>query len=156
MRRTRRRKSQKHVLSGMLGLLCAGQDVGNVKKCTFRNSGTPVRRTRRQKSQKINTFGHTFGTHLEHIEHIWNILSTLGHIWKHLWETTESAKAFLSPFAVLGNKLQGNHVWETTEQANAFFGQHLLFGELVIEDGGTGSLDVGEPVPPAFLTDFYS
>ena len=107
----------KHGLSRILGLLCAEQDVGNLKKCTFRNSGTPVRRTKLQKSQKMNcqefwdscaqnktseisknalsvimgllcaeqdvgnlkkndTFGHTFGTHLEHIEHIWNTFGT--------------------------------------------------------------------------------
>ena len=41
-------------LSGILGLLCAEQDVGNLKKCTFRSSGTPVRRTRRRKSQKMH------------------------------------------------------------------------------------------------------
>ena len=73
MRRTERRKSKqnalseilgllgaeqnvgnlkKHALSGILGLLCAEQDVGNLKKCTSKNSGTPVRRTRRRKSQK--------------------------------------------------------------------------------------------------------
>ena len=63
---------------------------------------------------------------------------------------------FLSTFAVWGNKLQGTHVWETTERAKAFFGQHELFGELVIEEWGTGSPDAGEPVPPATLTDFYS
>ena len=39
-------------LSGILGLLCAEQNVGNLKKCTFRNSGTPVRRTDRRKSQQ--------------------------------------------------------------------------------------------------------
>ena len=70
--RTRRRKSQqmdfqdfwdscalnktseisKNALSGIPGLLCAEQDVGNINKCTFRNSGTPVRRARRRKSQK--------------------------------------------------------------------------------------------------------
>ena len=35
------------------GLLCAEENVGNLKKkCTFRISGTVVRRTRRRKSQK--------------------------------------------------------------------------------------------------------
>ena len=34
-----------------MGLLCAEQDVGNLKKCTSRNSGTPVRRATRQTSQ---------------------------------------------------------------------------------------------------------
>ena len=72
VRRTTRRNSQKHAVSGILGLLCveqdagnlkkwtfgilgllcAEQDVGNLNKCTFRNSGTPVRRPRRQKSHK--------------------------------------------------------------------------------------------------------
>ena len=76
-RRTRRRKSQKmyfpefwdsraqnktseiskNALSGILGLLGAEQDVGNLKKCTFRASGTPVRRTRRRKSQKMHFQG---------------------------------------------------------------------------------------------------
>ena len=42
----------KHGLSGILGFLCAEQDVGNLNKCTFRNWGSPVRRTRRRKSQK--------------------------------------------------------------------------------------------------------
>ena len=36
-----------------MGLLCAEQDVGNLNTCTFRNSGTPVRRTRPRKSQKM-------------------------------------------------------------------------------------------------------
>ena len=73
-RRTKRRKSkQMHVqkfwdscaqtktseisktkLSRILGLLCAEQDVGDFKKCTSRNSGTPVRRTTRQKSEKMH------------------------------------------------------------------------------------------------------
>ena len=72
MRRTRRRKSQKMdfqefwdscaqnrtseisktALSGILGLLCAEQDVGNLKNCTVRHSGTPVRRTRRRNLKK--------------------------------------------------------------------------------------------------------
>ena len=37
-----------------MGLLCAKQGVGNLNKWTFRNSGTPVRRTRRRKSQKLH------------------------------------------------------------------------------------------------------
>ena len=41
-------------LSGILELLCAEQDVGNLKRCTFKNSGTPVCRTRRQKFQKMH------------------------------------------------------------------------------------------------------
>ena len=44
----------KNALSVILGLLRAEQDVGNLKNCTFRNSGTPVCRTRRRKSQKVN------------------------------------------------------------------------------------------------------
>ena len=52
VRRRKRRKSQKQALSGNLGLLCAEQSVRNLKKCTFRNSGTPVRRTKRQKPHK--------------------------------------------------------------------------------------------------------
>ena len=35
-----------------MGFLRAEQNVRNLKKCTFRNSGTPVRRTRRRKSQQ--------------------------------------------------------------------------------------------------------
>ena len=42
----------KIALLGILGLLCAEQDVGNLKNCTFRNSGTPVRRAKRRKYQK--------------------------------------------------------------------------------------------------------
>ena len=41
-------------LSGSLGLLRAEQDVQSLKKCTFGNSGTPVRRTRRPKSQQMH------------------------------------------------------------------------------------------------------
>ena len=52
VRRTKRQKSQKDALSRILGLLCAEQDVRNLKKCTFRNSGTPVRGTKRQEFQK--------------------------------------------------------------------------------------------------------
>ena len=37
-----------------MGLLCAEQNVGNLKQCTFRNSGTPVRKTKRRKSQKMH------------------------------------------------------------------------------------------------------
>ena len=43
-----------NALSRILRLLCAEQDVGNLKKCTFRNSGTPVRRTRGRKSQQMH------------------------------------------------------------------------------------------------------
>ena len=39
-------------LSGILGLPCAEQNVRNLNKCIFRNSGTPVRRTKRRKYQK--------------------------------------------------------------------------------------------------------
>ena len=72
-RRTRRWKSQKmHLqefwdscaqnktsgisttaLSGILGLLCAEQNVGNLKQMTVRNSGTPVRRTKRRKARYV-------------------------------------------------------------------------------------------------------
>ena len=72
----------KHALSGIMGLLCAEQNVGNLKnvyshnfggscaqnkkhvgnlkQCTFRNSGTPVRRTKRRKSQ-TNALSRTLG-----------------------------------------------------------------------------------------------
>ena len=36
--------------SGILGLLCAEQDVDNLNKWTFRNYEAPVRRTKRRKS----------------------------------------------------------------------------------------------------------
>ena len=74
VRRTRRRKSQQmhfqklwescaheknvgisnDVLSGILGFLCAEQNRENFKKWTFRNSGTPVRRTKRRTSHKMH------------------------------------------------------------------------------------------------------
>ena len=74
VRRTRRRKSRKvhfqefwdscaqnktleistNALSGIRGLLCAEQNIGKLNKCTFRNSGTPVRRTKRRKSQQLH------------------------------------------------------------------------------------------------------
>ena len=70
VRRTKRRKSPKHALLGILGLLCAEQDVGNLKRmhfhcaqnktsgnlkrCTFNNYATPVRRTRCRKFQQID------------------------------------------------------------------------------------------------------
>ena len=74
MRRTRRRKAQKlhclefwdscaqnrtseiskNALSGILGLLFAEQNVGNLNNYTFRNYATPVRRTRRRKYQKMD------------------------------------------------------------------------------------------------------
>ena len=44
----------KNAYSGILALLCAEQDVGNLKNCASKNSGTPVRRTRRRKSQKLH------------------------------------------------------------------------------------------------------
>ena len=44
----------KNALSGILGLLCASQNVRNLNNCTFRNSRTPARRTRRGKSQKMH------------------------------------------------------------------------------------------------------
>ena len=52
-RRAKRRKSKKTALSGILGPLCAQQNVRNLKKWIFRNCGTPVRRTRPRKSQKM-------------------------------------------------------------------------------------------------------
>ena len=54
MRRTKPRKNSQIALSGIMGLLCAEQHVGNLKKCTFRNSGTPVRRTKRRTSQDMH------------------------------------------------------------------------------------------------------
>ena len=44
----------KNTFPGILGLLWAEQNVGNLKKCPFRNSGAPVRRTKRRKSQKVD------------------------------------------------------------------------------------------------------
>ena len=44
----------KNVLPRSLGLLCAEQNVRNLKQCTFKNSGIPVRRTRRRKSQQMH------------------------------------------------------------------------------------------------------
>ena len=46
-------KISKHGLSGILGLLCVEQDVGNLKKIDFQELWVPVRRTRRRKSQKL-------------------------------------------------------------------------------------------------------
>ena len=43
-----------NALLGIPGLLCAEQDVGNLKKWTFRNFGTPVRRTKRRTSQTMH------------------------------------------------------------------------------------------------------
>ena len=73
MRRSKRQKSQKmdfhefgdscaqnktseipqNALSRFLGLLCAEQDVGNLKRWTSRNSGTPVRRTTSEISKNV-------------------------------------------------------------------------------------------------------
>ena len=44
----------KNALPGILGLLCAEQNVGNLKKCTVSISETLVRRTTRQKFQKMH------------------------------------------------------------------------------------------------------
>ena len=54
VRRRQRRKFQKNALSEIMGLLCVEQNVRNIEKCTFRYSGTPVRRTRRRRSQKMH------------------------------------------------------------------------------------------------------
>ena len=54
VRRRRRRKSLKNALSEILGLLCVEQNVRNIETCTFRYSGTRVRRTRRRRSQKMH------------------------------------------------------------------------------------------------------
>ena len=43
-----------NALSGILRLLCAEQGVGNLKKWTFWNSGTPGRKTERRKSRKLH------------------------------------------------------------------------------------------------------
>ena len=37
-----------------MGLLCAEQNAGNLNKCVVRHSGTPVRRTKRRKSQDMH------------------------------------------------------------------------------------------------------
>ena len=47
-------RNLKNSLSGTPGLLCAEENVGILKQWTFSNSGTPVRRTKRQKSQKMD------------------------------------------------------------------------------------------------------
>ena len=44
----------KNECSEPLGLLGAEQNVGNLNNCTSRNSRTPVRRTRRRKSQQLH------------------------------------------------------------------------------------------------------
>ena len=43
-----------NALSGIMGLLCAEQNAGNLKTCSFRNSGTPVRRTKRQTYKQMH------------------------------------------------------------------------------------------------------
>ena len=52
---------KQHTLSGILGLLCAEQNVGNLQHVVFSNCGTPMRRTKRQKSENKCTF-RTYGT----------------------------------------------------------------------------------------------
>ena len=44
----------KIALSGILGLLCAEHHLRNIKECTFRNSGIPVRRTKHRTSQNMH------------------------------------------------------------------------------------------------------
>ena len=44
----------KNELSGILGLLCAEQDIGNLKHCTLRKSGTPARIIQRRKSPTLH------------------------------------------------------------------------------------------------------
>ena len=44
----------KTTLPGILRLLCADQNVGNLKKCTFRISRTLLRRPKRRKSRKLH------------------------------------------------------------------------------------------------------
>ena len=44
----------KSSLPGIRGPLCAEQNVGNIEKCTFRNYGIPVRRTKRRKYQQVH------------------------------------------------------------------------------------------------------
>ena len=43
-----------NALSGIMGVLYAEHGAENLNNCPFRNSGTPVRRTRRRKSQKMD------------------------------------------------------------------------------------------------------
>ena len=47
-------ENSKHELSRIMGLMCAEQDVGNLKNCPSHNSGTPGRRTRRRKSKNMH------------------------------------------------------------------------------------------------------
>ena len=42
----------KMTLLGIMRFLYAEQNVGHLNKCTFKNSGTPVRRPKRRKSKK--------------------------------------------------------------------------------------------------------
>ena len=46
-------RNLEHTLPEILGLQFAERNVGNIKRCTFINYGTPVRRTTRRKSQII-------------------------------------------------------------------------------------------------------
>ena len=72
-----------------------------------------------------------------------------------MWETTESAEAFVANIGCLGETLLGEHLWETTESAKALL-VNICSGELGTRTRGTGSPDAGEPVPPATLSNFYS
>ena len=52
----------------------------------------------------------TFGTRLEHIGNTCNIFGHIRigtHLGEHLWETTESVKAFFVNLLCLGNRVQG-------------------------------------------------
>ena len=138
VRRTRHRKSQKmsfqevwdscaqnttseiskNALSGILRLLCAEQDVGNLKKCTFRNSGTPAHRTQRRISQKNDLSG-IMGLRLAE-QNVRNLKKT--HF-QELWDswimdpgtrTRDPGSRILDPGSCIqdpGSKIPGHGSW---------------------------------------------
>ena len=117
-----------------------------------------------------NTFGHiwnTFGTHVEHscntvgthLEHSWTHWNTfgthgthlgtcgLGHFWENLWETTESAKPFLSAFAVRGRHLKENTCGRQLRAARHFLSTFAVWETGLPAAGKLMSMTWGNRLP---------
>ena len=126
-----------------MGLLCAEQDLGNLDKITFNNSGTPVCRTRRRKSQEM------------HFQEFWDScaqnktseISKNEHMWAHIWNTFENTcgrqlrvpRHLLPTFGVWAG-----HFWENTCGRQLRVPRHFFVNICCL---GNWALGLGEPFP---------
>ena len=112
-----------------MGLLCAEQDVGNLNKCIFNNYGTPGRRTKRRKSQKM------------HFQEFWDSCAQ-----NKTSETSTRGSPSSATIVILGDLQEYLVTWRL---GKPFLGNHRnTWGSI----GIPGNLEAGEPFCNSFLS----